>query len=246
MRTSGQLTLAIFRGPRFAEADFRLAPSNADACAWLRRTAEWPNHRLALWGEAGRGKTHLLHIWTERTGAELRTGAGMSGLPELPAGGVAIDEADAVADEYALLHLLNAAGEAGLPVLLAARAPPARWAAHLPDLASRLRAMSAVEIGPPEDALLRTLLARLLADRQLRLPDPVQEWLVRRLPRSAAALYDAVVRLDAVALEQHRTITVPFTARVLADALAPDEISASEGDPSQEGEAQWPVSFFLS
>ena len=163
--------------------------------------------------------------------AELRGGAGLSGLPELPAGGMAIDEADAVADEYALLHLLNAAGEAGLPVLLAARAPPARWAAQLPDLASRLRAMTAVEIGPPEDTLLRALLARLLADRQLRPPDPVQEWLVRRLPRSAAALYEAVVRLDAAALDQHRNITVPFAARVLADVLAPDEISASESRP---------------
>jgi chromosomal replication initiation ATPase DnaA len=237
VRTSGQFTLSIFRGPRFAAADFRPAPSNADACAWLRRTAEWPNHRLALWGEAGRGKTHLLHIWTQRTGAELRAGAGLTGLPDIPAAGMALDEADAVADERALLHLLNAAGEAGLPILLAARAPPARWAAHLPDLASRLRAMTAVEIGPPEDTLLRTLLARLLADRQLRLPEPVQDWLVRRLPRSAAALLDAVGRLDAAALDQHRNITVPFATRVLADMLATDEISASEGDPSQEGEA---------
>ena len=97
--------------------------------------------------------------------------------------------------------------------------------------------MTAVEIGPPEDTLLRTILARLLADRQLRLPESVQEWLVRRLPRSAAALHDAVSRLDAVALDQHRNITVPFAARVLADALAPDEISGSEGGPSQEREA---------
>ena len=174
---SGQLTLSIFHGPRFAPADFHAAPSNADACAWLRRTAEWPNHRLALWGEAGRGKTHLLHIWAERAGAVLRTGAGLSGLPDIPQAGVAIDDADAVAEERALLHLLNAAAEAGVPVLLAARAPPSRWPVRLPDLASRLRAMTAVEIGPPEDDLLRALLARLLADRQLRLAEPVREWL---------------------------------------------------------------------
>ncbi len=55
-----------------------------------------------------------------------------------------------------------------MPVLLAARAPPARWQFGLADLASRLRAITAVEIGPPEDTLLRILLARLLAERQLR------------------------------------------------------------------------------
>ncbi len=49
----------------------------------------------------------------------MRTGAGLTGLPDIPAAGIALDDADAVADESALLHLLNAAGEAG-------RAGPAR------------------------------------------------------------------------------------------------------------------------
>ena len=110
------------------------------------------------------------------------------GLPDLPTTGVALDDADAVRDETALLHLLNAAGEACLPILLAARAPPSRWAVRLPDLASRLRAITAVELGPPEDTLLRALLARLLADRQLRPPEALLEWLLRRLPRSAGGV----------------------------------------------------------
>lgn len=237
MQNLRQLPLPFQHSRDFAPGNFHEAASNTDALAWLSRTTDWPDLRLALWGPAGCGKTHLLHIWAESTGADLRTGTGLSGLPDIPAAGIALDDADAVADEHALLHLLNAAGEAGAPVLLAARPPPARWATHLPDLASRLRAMTTVEIGPPEDTLLRTLLARLLADRQLRLPEPVQEWLVQRLPRSAAALHDAVQRLDAVALDQHHNITVPFAARVLTDLLASDEISGSESDPSQEGDA---------
>lgn len=234
MRESGQFTLAIGRAPSFAAADFRDAPSNAEASAWLRRVPDWPGGRLAVWGETGRGKTHLLHIWASQTGAKLRRGAELHGLPDLPPNGIALDDADAAADEPALLHLLNAAGEARLPVLLAARTAPARWPVRLPDLASRLRATTAVEIGAPEDTLLRALLARLLADQQLRLPDPVQDWLVLRLPRSAAALRDAVVRLDAASLTQHRNITVPFATQVLADVLTPDEISGTAEDPSQD------------
>ncbi len=237
VQSSGQLPLPIFREPRFAEVDFRLASSNAEACAWLRRTEEWPSHRLALWGEAGRGKTHLLHIWAGRTRGQICRGPDLFGLPAQPTAGLALDDADAVADEAALLHLLNAAGEAGLPVLLAARSPPARWRVRLPDLTSRLRAITAVEIGPPEDELLRSLLARLLADRQLRLPETVQEWLVRRLPRSAAAVGDAVKRLDAAALDRHRTITARFAAEVLHDILALDEISGTGVSLSREGEA---------
>jgi chromosomal replication initiation ATPase DnaA len=237
VRATGQLPLPIFRGPCFAEVDFCEAPSNADACIWLRRTAHWPNHRLALWGEAGRGKTHLLHIWAARTGATLCTGPSLSGASELPHAGFALDDADAAPDETALFHLLNAAGEARLPILLAARFAPSRWPVRLPDLASRLRAIAAVEIGPPEETLLRALLVRQLAERQLRPPEAVQEWLVRRLPRSAAVLREAVARLDAASLERRRNITVPFATDVLADLLASDEISGTVSPPSQCGPA---------
>jgi chromosomal replication initiation ATPase DnaA len=236
VQPSGQLPLPIFRGPRFVEADFRTAPSNAEACAWLRRTEAWPGLRLALWGEAGRGKSHLLHVWAENNAARICRGADLAGLPEVSTG-IAIDDADSLVDAASLLHLLNAAAEARMPVLLAARAPPARWEVGLPDLTSRLRAIMAVEIGPPEDTLLRILLSRLLAARQLRIAEPVQDWLIRRLPRSAAALGDAVVRLDSAALDQRRNITVPFAADVLADVLQPDEIAGSGSSPSRHGEA---------
>ena len=47
-----------------------------------------------------------------------------------------------------------------VPVLLAARAPPARWNFRLPDLVSRLRATPTVALLAPDDGLLRALLAR--------------------------------------------------------------------------------------
>jgi DnaA regulatory inactivator Hda len=236
VRATGQLPLPLPAARRFAAADFREAPSNEAALAWLRRTADWPGHRLLLWGGAGCGKTHLLHVWSEEMRAERLAGPDLRGLPDLPtAAGVAIDDADAVVDETALFHLLNAAAEAGLPALLAARTPPARWTIRLPDLASRLRAITAVEIAPPEEELLQALLARLLADRQLRLPDPVHQWLLRRLPRTAAALADAVARLDAASLDNHRAITVPLARDVLAELVtAPDEISGTTTRPSRD------------
>jgi len=229
VRTTGQLPLPFPTGRRLTAADFHEQPSNAAALAWLGQQRDWPHRRLALWGAAGSGKTHLLHIWAARTGAALWHGPALRDLPDLPAAGIALDDAFPIADEAALFHLLNAAGEAGLPVLLAARTPPARWAVGLPDLASRLRAITAVEIGPPEDALLAVLLARLLAERQLRLPDPVHAWLLTRLPRTPAALQEAVSRLDAMSLEASRDITVALARDVLGELIGPqrDEISAS-------------------
>ncbi len=212
-----QLALPFPHRPEFAAADLVEAPSNADALAWLARTADWPARRLALWGEAGCGKTHLLHWWAARSGAAYWAAPGLRGrsLPAFPPGGIAIDDADAAPDEAALLHTLNAAAEAGVPVLLAARAPPARWTVALPDLASRVRAITSVAIGPADDSLLRALLARLLAERQLEVPAALQAWLLLRLPRTPAVLREAAARLDRVALGAGRAVSRSVAAEVL-------------------------------
>lgn len=221
MHATGQLILKFPPVQRFAAPDFLPAPCNEAALTWLARSGDWPNRRLALWGEAGNSKTHLLHIWADRVGAVLLRGPSLQGLPELPKrGGIALDAADATMDEAALLHLLNAAVEVGLPVLMAGRTPPSRWGTRLPDLTSRLRAVSAVQIEAPDDELLRALLIRLVRDRQLVVSEAVHEWLLRRLPRTPAALHEAVERLDEAALAGGSAITRALAATVLGDMIA--------------------------
>lgn len=227
-----QLPLPFLRPARVPAAVFLPAPSNEAALTWLRRTADWPQGRLALWGEAGCGKTHLLTDWAAANGAHLFPGPDLpelEDLPDLPSvGGLAIDNADTLKREATLLHLLNAAAEARLPVLLAARPPPSRWPVRLRDLSSRLRAITAVEIGPPEDQLLRVLLARLLADRGQRVPPALQDWLLAHLSRTPATIREVVDRLDRAALARPGGITLPFARDVLKDLLAmPDPESGA-------------------
>jgi chromosomal replication initiation ATPase DnaA len=222
-----QLALPFGHAAHYDAAGFLPDASNAAARAWL--DAPWPDGRLALWGGEGCGKTHLLHAWAERSGAVLLPGPAVRGLLNRPlSGGLAVDDAD-VAPEEPLLHLLNAAAEARLPVLLAAREAPGRWPTRLPDLASRLRATAAVALHTPEDALLRALLARLLADRQLVVSESVQDWLLLRLPRHPAALREAAARLDRAALAQGRGVTRALAAEVLA--------TCRDDEPGLEAEA---------
>lgn len=207
------------------------AASNAAARAWLDRTAEWPLRRLALWGPACSGKSRLLAAWARAQGAELREGPALRFAPTQR--GLAIDDADR-APTLALLHTLNAAQEAGQPVLLAAAAPPSRWAVALPDLASRLRATTAVAIEAPEDGLLQALLARLLAERQLRPAEATLAWLLARLPRTHAAMAEAVERLDRAAQALGVPIAPALARQVLPDLLAdlPEPADDSSETPS--------------
>jgi chromosomal replication initiation ATPase DnaA len=179
----------------------------------------------------------LLHRWAEQNDADWLQGQSLRGLPAMPTKALAIDDADAAADEAALLHVLNAACEARHPVLLAGREAPARWTVTLPDLASRLRAVTAVQVAPPDDDLLRVLLGRLLVERQVPVPEPVQDWIRQHLPRRVGVMREAAARLDRAQFEAGR----PVTRRLAVDCLGPllidpDEISAS-GPPRAADEA---------
>lgn len=193
-----QLVLPFAQMEDFSAEDFCPAPSNAPAREWLARPDAWTNGRMVLHGEPGCGKTHLLHIWAAANDAVLLDGGTLSGLIR-PTRPVAVDDADAVPEPRALLHLLNAASEEGVAVLMSSRLAPVRMGYKLADLSSRLRAALSVEIRLPEDELLERLLVKLAAQRQVQLSIPVRNHLLLHLPRTAAAYREAMARLDRAA-----------------------------------------------
>jgi chromosomal replication initiation ATPase DnaA len=234
-----QLPLPFPHVPGHEAAAFLQAPSNAEALAWLAPGTDWPTGRLALWGEEGVGKTHLLHIWAARVGAAVWHGAALGGLPPAPPAALALDDADACADPAALLHVINAAAERGGRLVLAGRDAPSRWPVALPDLVSRLRATTAVRVAAPEDSLLDALLARLLAERLLVVTAALQERMRLHLPRTPAALREAAARLDRLAMSAgRRLVRRRQVAELLADmtdAEALHDVFAADGsDASQD------------
>lgn len=235
-----QLALPFTYQPRFIQSEFVGAKSNAIACTWLgihstRITAsDWPDRRLLIWGEAGTGKTHLLQIWAEKHDALLLPGTVLSQnnpmywsqqLRNNTVKALVIDDADMVTHPQALLHVLNTTQELAMPLILSGRLPPSRWDINLADLKSRLRAIMAIKIERAEEALLRILLLRLLAERQMVVASSVAEWLLLRLPRSAAAIREAVERLDHAALADGGGVTRELATEALHDLLS---------DPSAE------------
>ncbi len=110
-------------------------------------------------------------------------------------------------DEAALFHLLNLAREERAYLLITARSAPTTWRVEVPDLASRLRALPVVALTPPDDALLRAVIVKLFADRQLAVDESLVSFLTNRIERSFAAARAAVARLDREALRLHRPVT---------------------------------------
>lgn len=215
-----QLAFDLEYRPALEAEDFLVGPSNRDAVAWIDSWPNWPNRALALFGDAGCGKTHLAHVWQARAGAALVGLSDLDGaeLPRVARGpGLAVEVGERIPDERLLLHLLNLLRAEGASVLLLARRPPAHWPAALPDLTSRLSAIPAVRLGAPDDALLQAVLVKLFADRQIRPDREVVSYLATRLERSFAAMAQAVGHLDRAALAEKRRVSLGLVRRVLEE-----------------------------
>ncbi len=134
------------------------------------------------------------------------------------AGAVVVENCDSVTGsehEPALFAML----ERGTPLLLTGRAMPAQWQVSLPDLASRLRALVAFELGEPDEGLLMALAVKLFADRQVIVPEAVVIRLVQGLERSPAAIRDFIARADREALSRQKPINLQLIRELMAGLM---------------------------
>jgi chromosomal replication initiation ATPase DnaA len=216
-----QLALALEHAARLGAEDFLVAPTNAEAHALVTGWPRWPAPALLLVGPAGAGKSHLAAIWAARSGAGVVAAEALDAEALQPLhqnAALAVEDVDRPdVSERALFHLLNGAGEAGAVLLLTARAPPgAAWPA-LPDLASRLRRLPQARLAAPEDALIRAVLVKLFADRQLIVEPGVIEYIFTRMERSLSTARRLVALLDQEALARGRGVSRKVAADVLAE-----------------------------
>jgi chromosomal replication initiation ATPase DnaA len=218
--TLDQLTLDLPHRTALGAEDFLVSDCNRAAVKLIDAWPHWPDHVQLLIGPPASGKTHLARVWQALSGAEaldadtLRrdfVGGMRSGTP------LVVEDADrATYNEKALFHLFNLARENGLFVLVTARGTPSRWDVSLPDLLSRLNAVPAVEIGPPDEALITTVMLKHFADRQLDIDPKVLTYLSLHVDRSLAAAAAAVEAVDRAALATGRKISRQLVAEVLA------------------------------
>lgn len=220
MAAARQIPLDLGFRPALGREDFFVAPGNAQAVTWIDRWPAWPGPVLALFGPPGCGKSHLAQVFAAKAAATVLAAAHLdtAGVADLVRADAAlvIEDGDRGVDETALFHLYNAVVEARGWLLLTGREAPARWTVSLPDLRSRLAAVTAVRIEAPDDDTMQAVLVKLFGDRQIGVSPDVVSYLARNMDRTFAHARAIVDLADRESLAGGRSVTVPLVKDLLS------------------------------
>src|SRR3984893_13996533 len=216
---NSQLTLNLAPDPGYERENFFVSGSNEQAYAIIELWPSWPDPTLLILGPPGAGKSHLGAIWASIACASVQSAASLAAedVNALAAAGpLFLDDVDAIGQSEAqLFHLVNLMRERGTAMVLAAKTPPDAWGLRTADLMSRLRLAPTGVIGPPDDALMRAVLVKLLIDRQLVVDTGVVGYIALRIERSLGAARSIIEALDREALARQRRISRAIAADVL-------------------------------
>ena len=213
-----QLVFDLARAPCFDRDDFLVSGANEAAVAAVRAWPDWPGRTLLLVGPPGSGKSHLAAIWA----ADVEATSVAATEPLSPslwsARGrcVVLEDCDRRRnDEHALFHALNLVRETAGHLLMTASSAPTTWGLVVPDLLSRLRLATLVAIAPADGDLMRAVLVKLFADRQISIEEDVVRYAALHCEQSLDAANRFVAAIDEAALAQARRITRPLVATTL-------------------------------
>ncbi|MBB3035545.1 P-loop NTPase family protein [Alteriqipengyuania lutimaris] len=206
-KPASQIALPLPPAREGDPASIVIGDANAGVVDALRDAAGWPFRTAILRGPPRSGKS-LLGRWFEHAGL-----------------GETIDPADAM-DETALFHRWNRAQEQGTPLLLipeGGHEGEGPWDITLPDLRSRLGAALPLEIGSPDDEMMRDLIVSHAERRGLVIGEDALTYVVPRMTRSFDAAERFVATLDRLALERQSRPTRNLCRDALESMIGPSQ-----------------------
>lgn len=218
---SKQAAFDLAQSATYKREDFFVAPCNALASAQIERWPDWPSHFYLLQGGKGAGKTHLLHIWTQKAGALYCKAAALSEeMIKENINHFALDDVDEVigdrAKEELLFHLYQHARTHKKSILASLAQNISAYEFVLKDLESRLLKENSLVIDVPDENLLALMMLKLFRDRQMIVTDDVIFYALTRLPRSFDAVHRCVTEVDRLAFERVSPITKNLMKEVIA------------------------------
>ena len=177
---------------------------------------EWPkttinNNIFCIYGPSGSGKTHISKVWMEKSNAII-----FNGISDLSFDYLSGFDRNLIFEDIALnknwpenllFEFINEIKSSRLSLLITCNSDPLKIKWKTKDLISRFTSFTNIEIKLPDDILIRKLLIKQFADRQLSLDSKQIEYISKRIERSYSSIVRIVDRIDNLALQHKKAIS---------------------------------------
>ncbi len=177
---------------------------------------QWPktsinNKIFCIYGPLGSGKTHISKVWRERSNAVI-----FNDISDLSLDYINRFDRNLIFEDIApnknwpenlLFEFINEIKSSSLSLLITCNSDPLKLKWKTKDLISRFSSFTNIEIKLPDDFLIKKLLIKQFADRQLSLDDEQIEFISKRIERSYSSIINIVDRVDTLALQYKKAVS---------------------------------------
>ena len=177
---------------------------------------EWPkttinNNIFCIYGPSGSGKTHISKVWMEKSNAII-----FNGISDLSFDYLSGFDRNLIFEDIALnknwpenllFEFINEIKSSRLSLLITCNSDPLKIKWKTKDLISRFTSFTNIEIKLPDDFLIKKILIKQFADRQLSLDSEQIEYISKRIERSYSSIIRIVDRVDNLALQHKKAIS---------------------------------------
>ncbi len=168
-----------------------VTPANLYAHQQLSDWTNWPHGTAILIGPAASGKSSMAAQFVEASSGHV------------------LEDADTICDDD-IFHLWNRIQHDKKPLLLTSSKPVSRWNIILPDLQSRLASSLLIEIPVPDQEMIEGLFQKYFSIRGLAVSGDALSYLGKRMDRSYLDIQNLAQKMDALAIERQKSITLPI------------------------------------
>ena len=208
-----QLILNLRSLPSMGRNDYFVSDVNKEAVTWLDAWPNWTTFGFIVCGPLGSGKSHLAQVLKTLSHGCIIEAKDVSdqNIDQLSKKKcLIIENIELFTSETLLFHLYNMLLENKNNLMITSKLTMSQISFKLPDLKSRLLSMPQVNIGFPDDRLLKNLLTKQFLDKGILVEMDVIDYLIKRIDRSFEAILKLVSKIDFQSLEKAKKITIPF------------------------------------
>ena len=213
-----QYILPLFESNTYHLDNFISSTSNQTAFHSIENWREvWgskPYERtLLLYGPPSSGKTYITKIWQNSSNAFfIKKDSNMLSGEAIKEYNAFIIEDIELWDEVNVLHYFNLINEYNKYLLITTGRPYNNCV--LQDLSSRLNSLMRVDIGQPDDELMKKLIFKHFSDNSIQVPEHVLKYLLINLPRQFDQIMKLLKAVTTAALVQKKTVTISLIKQV--------------------------------